>query len=688
MEEAAQAASVQNTSDTDQHFAENVDEISHDLQECDTEINNGNESKIDNNCFFCDKIRKKVKGREENLYLFTKVGRDSVKEIAKSTEDTDMVKKLNDLPSDVDSFYHKSCKVTYNNSRQLILRSNKEKTDWHFARDVRAEAYEVVENFVLQNIINQDQTFFLKFLNDLFIDHLKQQAGDISAYTLKPYHLQDRLLKKFPKKISIIHFDNKILVKPYKGIVLSSEIEKHNILEAAAEILNEKIRQLEHDKLPHNIKIKDLMQGECIVPQFLTQFYEKVLSGVSYRRRHHQRTVRLAKSYAEDLIYGVTNGRIKCSKHICLGMTVKSLTNSKKIVNVINRYGHCCSYSVLEGLETEATFSSCETSDICPDGIVREPGLHTGVAYDNYDRFVDTTSGKDTLHDTVGIIFQDVSAIESEEAVDKEDNDANMSNIEDDENAPKNTKHRRSFDVISHDLQPYTKRPRIVESLLPLDSPLRLETANLTSQRHVSFSWMISHYFRLPLTPMWVGYNSLVHDDTSPQQIVRYLTTINSSPTNKAVVLETMQQSKKVAAECGEDYMQVTYDLAIAKIALQIQSTEKGTFDNLFIHLGSFHIKLGYFKALGKFIDNCGIANIMVDAEMLASGSVSGVIAGKHFNRCKRLHPMVALAFKILHFESFIIEENITFSDELQSTLKLALIQFSKKKIIYTFARK
>lgn len=38
----------------------------------------------------------------------------------------------------------------------------------------------------------------------------------------------------------------------------------------------------------------------------------------------------------------------------------------------------------------------------------------------------------------------------------------------------------------------------------------------------------------------------------------------------------------------------------------------------------------------------------MVDSEMLAGGSVSG----KHFKRCKRLHPMVALGLQILHFNS------------------------------------
>lgn len=86
---------------------------------------------------------------------------------------------------------------------------------------------------------------------------------------------------------------------------------------------------------------------------------------------------------------------------------MKSLCNSKKIVNLLSRYGHCCSYTILEELETALTFSTVNSDFVCPEDIKRRPDLNTGVAFDNYDRFIETLNGKDTLHDTVGIIFQD-----------------------------------------------------------------------------------------------------------------------------------------------------------------------------------------------------------------------------------------------------------------------------------------
>ena len=38
---------------------------------------------------------------------------------------------------------------------------------------------------------------------------------------------------------------------------------------------------------------------------------------------------------------------------------------------------------------------------------------------------------------------------------------------------------------------------------------------------------------------------------------------------------------------------------------------------------------MAYFKSVGKFIDGCGLTQIMVESELLASGSVNGFISDK-----------------------------------------------------------
>ena len=89
-------------------------------------------------------------------------------------------------------------------------------------------------------------------------------------------------------------------------------------------------------------------------------------------------------------------------------MALKSLTTGRKVINILNKFGHCCSYTSTEELETEATFNATSCFQICSNDIVRKPNLCAGVGFDNFDKFVDTITGEDTSHDTVGIIFQNI----------------------------------------------------------------------------------------------------------------------------------------------------------------------------------------------------------------------------------------------------------------------------------------
>lgn len=86
-----------------------------------------------------------------------------------------------------------------------------------------------------------------------------------------------------------------------------------------------------------------------------------------------------------------------------------------------------------------------------------------------------------------------------------------------------------------------------------------------------------------------------------------------------------------------------------------------------------------YFKAIGKFIDSC---EIMVNAEGLTSGSVNTFIPGQHFDRCKRLHPLLSLALQSIHFEQFLNEKNIEITDDMKGYLSTFKSQKSTDPVI------
>ena len=142
---------------------------------------------------------------------------------------------------------------------------------------------------------------------------------------------------------------------------------------------------------------------------------------------------------------------------------------------------------------------------------------------------------------------------------------------------------------------------------------------------------------------MWTGWNSQITTDPLPRQIIGYMENLSLPSTQLDVVAETLKVSQRVAEECQKAFMIVHYDLAIAKPAKQIQQSESPLYDNIFVCFGPFHIQLAYFGSLGYIIDESGGPHILTDTEVLAAGSLNGFISGKHFNRCKWLHPLLSL---------------------------------------------
>ena len=104
-------------------------------------------------------------------------------------------------------------------------------------------------------------------------------------------------------------------------------------------------------------------------------------------------------------------------------------------------------------------------------------------------------------------------------------------------------------------------------------------------QQMVDFYWLMLSQ-EVPQL-LFIGYFSqFVHDDL-PKQKITYMDPIPASPTQNDVIQETMKRSMKVAVETNQDYVVVTYDLAVALKAYFIQSLEAPLFDRLLIMLGT-----------------------------------------------------------------------------------------------------
>ena len=144
---------------------------------------------------------------------------------------------------------------------------------------------------------------------------------------------------------------------------------------------------------------EDIIRGQGDSPKELLEFFTILCSGKT-AATESQRTNRLVKSVCDDIAYATSQSHVKLSKHLCLGLSIKSLTGSHKVLEVLNRLGHCISYHTVETIETDLATNISQRNYATPEGIVQKPGLCTGLAWDNYDENTETLSGAGTLHDT------------------------------------------------------------------------------------------------------------------------------------------------------------------------------------------------------------------------------------------------------------------------------------------------
>ena len=117
----------------------------------------------------------------------------------------------------------------------------------------------------------------------------------------------------------------------------------------------------------------------------------------------------------QDIIYTVKKSRVKTPKHIGLAMSIKHLTGSKQVVNMLHSQGHCISYDDLCRIESAIASDTLQLAEASrgvyiPSNIIPS-GSFVHAAMDNIDIKKATRSGEGTMHVLGGLLFQEKSEV-------------------------------------------------------------------------------------------------------------------------------------------------------------------------------------------------------------------------------------------------------------------------------------
>lgn len=216
---------------------------------------------------------------------------------------------------------------------------------------------------------------------------------------------------------------------------------------------------------------------------------------------------------------------------------------------------------------------------------------------------------------------------------------------------------KRSVTGIFSDLLPYHSGRRQGPAPVHLDvNQVVLSVPGvLDCARLIDFGWMlcrqpvedtIFNYSdeRRQVVPSWTSFNMMIQEPHQESN-VGYCPVIEGSPTELPTVYNILKKSIQMADQLGQHDVILVFDQAIYAKALEIQWQNQEEFQRLVIRMGAFHTICAFMAAIGKRFGDAGLSDVLIESGIVASGSVSGVLEGRHYNRAVRTHKVIVVLY-------------------------------------------
>ena len=147
---------------------------------------------------------------------------------------------------------------------------------------------------------------------------------------LKAYYKETLLMDSGNKKRGNIVFSSKLSVKDAVRSAFNSKNENEVKLRDVAFSLRKSVLNSKHYPLPGDIKLQNIFKGEIDIPEELIFFLTHLIKGPDSRSGNTVQKSCWIKSIAQDIVFAVTGGVVKPSKHLVLGLALKNWLAAEK----------------------------------------------------------------------------------------------------------------------------------------------------------------------------------------------------------------------------------------------------------------------------------------------------------------------------------------------------------------------
>lgn len=631
-------------------------------------------------CIFCETLEIKVGRKTERTETFSSYRKkgnawEEIEQRAQKMGLTRVYRQVKDKDLfAVEAKHHPSCLKSfrtsfYNYERGIHRAEEPQDSEQIRFAAVHEKAFGTIVDHVKAQVVEKNDVLQLSSLRLLYVDELRRSGYEDSNYR------SEKLLNRLRKHPINNHLSFTKVDRDEGGsvsfwLVYSSNITVANAL-AQAYALRSKdryqdvafrlrdliLRAYKNSKnIPWPPTANDMeLSSEEILPPDLVRFLSIVMAGKEDTETS-EKTKRLVFSIGQDLCRVVSDGKWKLPKHILLCVTVRHLFRSKQLTTILNRLGHSETYNFGLEMETALTKALDDVSThLTPQILTGDGNVVFHCEWDNLNKTTTNVHGSNIVNSAGGIMLQEVKP-------DFESTHMRTLPLID------KTKHR-SIHVDTPETLPPLYFTRIGPKFPQNASftPPAENDAIYASQMQLYYMWLFCRYIGSGGTqsmPGLGGFVSAIGTVPYRKSTVDYFTPIHQPITDNAVVHELLKRSEAATVEVGQKWVLNTFDLGVCMKALPIIWRWPDEFAYHVVTIGPFHTSMNYIGMITNHkMRGSGYTEILLEAQMVTSGSLKGVLSGKAYAKSLFCLKTVCEAMERLLMEHFIEEENVPIAD-------------------------
>ena len=575
--------------------------------------------------------------------------------------DPDLAVRLGTDPIANDIQYHKVCRRKWERKREyFIARAGLEQPDNEQPSSSTVADIEFLSSIVLQ-FADRDYTSDTNCLHEKYMSILNNLAHAPLPDGFNNHHFKKHIKQLILENVTGIEFvpswrknePEKVCTKSFVSFSVDASIKTSSnswVLHQSAKILRKAILARPSWQFTGDFT------NSTVCPNELKTFLKWLLYDndermTSFRKQEVQRAVDI---FGEQLAGGcktarqvnyqnekgtVQNERGFYQKETALnvgtGLVMYCNRRSEKDVNFLHSLNISVPYGKILEID-ECIFDYCCKNFVTEDGMYF-PSVLSKVdrpyfAIDNADFKRDTKDGKNQLHATVIVVYQNQT-----------------SSPEDTENivvqrAIKKSGEQKKYDFstkIQLCVPPKEFATKVLDNFRNV-----VVMADLECQEIDLTHCLLQFFDKSGKVLTWKGYNSCLIDPPDKLTTIATLPLIKSPPTDLSTLYTALKSCQGISTLITPGKRTViTLDLQLYIKAMQL-STKDEIDKNYFFRIGELHAVFAMSKAIGRIIENSGFDKLFTHCGIYGPTTMSQILEGKHMKRC-------VAAYSILHASLF-----------------------------------